>query len=136
MKSIKLFYFNHNQNWGDQYSPVICQMLSGCPIVHAQPGKCDMMAVGSILTRLKEVFFPSGFMSGALVLSNRSANTKPVTLYMPFAARRPPKSSLMLRPQPLAIPVCFVICFRPAVLLYCLYHFHNYCFEKADYFKC
>lgn len=66
---IKLHYSSSKPNWGDQLSPVICQLISGRPIVHAKPNNCDLMAIGSILDRAKEHFFTkkihiwgSGFM--------------------------------------------------------------------------
>jgi len=57
MQPIKLHYSSSKLNWGDQLSPVICKMVSGRDIIHAKPGKCDMMAIGSILSRAREHMF-------------------------------------------------------------------------------
>lgn len=57
MKTIKLHYSSSKENWGDRISPVICKMVSGCEVVHAKVTDCDMIAVGSILSRVKEHIF-------------------------------------------------------------------------------
>ena len=55
--TIKLHYSSSKTNWGDQLSPVICQLLSGCEIQYGKISNCDMIAIGSILSRAKEHFF-------------------------------------------------------------------------------
>ncbi|NIV12550.1 MAG: polysaccharide pyruvyl transferase family protein [Aliifodinibius sp.] len=57
MPPLKLHYSRSKKNWGDQLSPVICQMLSGREVVYAKPSKCDLVAIGSILSRVKEGLF-------------------------------------------------------------------------------
>lgn len=56
-RPIKLHYSASKPNWGDQLSPAICKLLSGRDVVYAKVGNCDLIAIGSILSRLKEVFF-------------------------------------------------------------------------------
>ncbi len=57
MQTIKLYYSSSKQNWGDQLSPVICKTISGCDVVYAKVTDCDMIAIGSILSRVKEHIF-------------------------------------------------------------------------------
>ena len=57
MSPLKLYYSSSKNNWGDRLSPVICQMLSGREVVYAKPSKCDLIAIGSILSRIKESIF-------------------------------------------------------------------------------
>lgn len=56
-KVIKLHYSRSKPNLGDQLSPVICKMVSGCEIVHSKVGQCDLLAIGSVLDRVKEHIF-------------------------------------------------------------------------------
>ncbi len=57
MQTIKLYYSSSKKNWGDQLSPIICKEISGCNIVFAKITDCDMIAIGSILSRIKEHIF-------------------------------------------------------------------------------
>lgn len=57
MQTIKLHYSSSKRNWGDQLSPIICKIISGCDVVYADVSDCDMIAIGSILSRVKEHFF-------------------------------------------------------------------------------
>lgn len=45
------------RNFGDWLSPVLCELLSGRQIVHARPNRCDLVAVGSILAKVKNRFW-------------------------------------------------------------------------------
>jgi len=53
MKPLKLFWHDSKTNFGDWLSPALCEILSGRPVVHAKPTKCDLIAVGSVLHRAK-----------------------------------------------------------------------------------
>jgi hypothetical protein len=57
MKPLKLYWStslkNNKKNFGDWLSPILCERLSGRRVVHAKPNKCDLIAVGSILQRVK-----------------------------------------------------------------------------------
>jgi len=44
---------NGGKNFGDWLSPMLCEVLSGMKVVHALPGECDLMAIGSILGKAK-----------------------------------------------------------------------------------
>ncbi|MFA5516687.1 MAG: polysaccharide pyruvyl transferase family protein [Desulfuromonadales bacterium] len=61
MKSLKLYWStslqNGRKNFGDWLSPVLCEALSGLPVVHAYPNRCDLMAIGSILAKAKNHFW-------------------------------------------------------------------------------
>lgn len=57
MEKIKLHYSSGKENFGDRISPVICKMVSGCDVVHAKITDCDMVAIGSILSRAGEHIF-------------------------------------------------------------------------------
>jgi pyruvyltransferase len=39
-------------NAGDWFSPLICERLSGRPVVYTPPNQCDLVATGSLLKRL------------------------------------------------------------------------------------
>ncbi len=53
MKRLKLFWSRgHEPNAGDWFSPLICARLSGRRIDYADPRRCDLVAVGSLLGRL------------------------------------------------------------------------------------
>ena len=55
MKALKLFWSRgHERNAGDWFSPLICERLSGRPVVYADPRRCDMAAAGSLLARLNK----------------------------------------------------------------------------------
>lgn len=61
MRELKLYWStslqNGRKNFGDWLSPVLCEALSGMRIVHARPNKCDLMALGSILSKAKNHFW-------------------------------------------------------------------------------
>ncbi len=42
------------RNAGDWYSPLLCERLSGRPVLYADPKSCDLVAAGSILHRLRK----------------------------------------------------------------------------------
>ena len=55
MKALKLFWSRgHERNAGDWFSPLICERLSGRPVVYADSRYCDLVAVGSLLGRLRK----------------------------------------------------------------------------------
>lgn len=54
---IKLHYSSSKKNWGDQLSPVICKLVSGREALYAKITNCDMVSIGSILSRAKEHLF-------------------------------------------------------------------------------
>ena len=51
---VKLYWSSSKRNFGDWLSPAICRILSGRPVEHALPNKCDLVAIGSILGRVKQ----------------------------------------------------------------------------------
>lgn len=57
MKPLKLYWSsslkNGRKNFGDWLSPVLVQHLSGREVVHAAPNDADLVAIGSILQRVK-----------------------------------------------------------------------------------
>lgn len=57
MSPLKLCWSSSKKNFGDWLSPVICGHLSGRPVVHADPERCDLIAIGSVLSRVKEGWF-------------------------------------------------------------------------------
>ncbi len=60
-KPLKLYWSsglkNGKKNFGDWLSPVLCEAVSGRKVEYAKPRSCDMVAVGSILHRLKNHFW-------------------------------------------------------------------------------
>ena len=61
MESIKLYWFQGTneagKNFGDWLSPKLCEAISGRQVVYAPIKKCDMIAIGSIIHRLKNHFW-------------------------------------------------------------------------------
>ena len=61
MKPLKLHWSSGlkdgHKNLGDWLSPLLCERLSGRPVVHASPRRCDLVAVGSVLHRIKNSRF-------------------------------------------------------------------------------
>ncbi|MTI63687.1 polysaccharide pyruvyl transferase family protein [Methylophaga sp.] len=54
VKPIKLHWSQSKPNFGDALSPLICEAVSGREVIYAKPAKADMVAIGSLLHRLKE----------------------------------------------------------------------------------
>ena len=51
---IRLYWFNLNENFGDQLSPMLCRALSGREVGHTEDfKKCDLVAIGSILHMIR-----------------------------------------------------------------------------------
>ncbi len=61
MKPIKLYWSstlkNGRKNVGDWLSPALVELLSGRPVIHARPNDCDLVAIGSLLQRVKHHFW-------------------------------------------------------------------------------
>ena len=57
MKPLRLYWSSSKPNFGDALSPLICARVSGRQIVHAEVGRCDLVALGSLLQRVKEHFW-------------------------------------------------------------------------------
>lgn len=61
MKPIKLYWSSGlkkgRKNVGDWLSPALVELLSGHPVIHAGPNACDLVAIGSILQRVKHHFW-------------------------------------------------------------------------------
>lgn len=54
MRPIALHWSRSKPNFGDALSPLICARVAGRPVVWAPPERCDLIAIGSLLQRLKE----------------------------------------------------------------------------------
>lgn len=61
MKPIKLYWTrgekDGGKNFGDWLSPKLCEAISGKSVQYAPAKKCDMIAIGSILQRLRNHFW-------------------------------------------------------------------------------
>lgn len=55
--TLKLHWASGKPNFGDWLSPALVALLSGRTEEHASPGRCDLIAVGSILHRLGHRWF-------------------------------------------------------------------------------
>ena len=53
-QKIKLYWAHSKPNFGDCLSPLICELVSGKQIVYSKIARCDLIATGSLLGRLKE----------------------------------------------------------------------------------
>lgn len=66
---IRLYWYNNKPNFGDQLSPVLCQMLAGQDVEYSDDFElCDLVAIGSVLEHLSNsafrgVVWGSGFIS-------------------------------------------------------------------------
>lgn len=54
---IKLHWSQSKPNFGDALSPLICEVVSGRKVIYATPAQADLIAIGSLLHRLKEGWF-------------------------------------------------------------------------------
>jgi len=54
VKPIALHWSRSKPNFGDALSPLVCERIAGRPVVWAPPERCDVIAIGSLLQRLKE----------------------------------------------------------------------------------
>lgn len=52
-KPIKLHWASSKPNFGDYLSPLIVAHVSGREVVHSAPGEADLIAIGSLLQRVK-----------------------------------------------------------------------------------
>jgi len=61
MQPIKLYWFQGTneagKNFGDWLSPKLCEAISGRQVVHTPIKNCDIIAIGSIIHRLKNHFW-------------------------------------------------------------------------------
>ncbi|MCL4758101.1 MAG: polysaccharide pyruvyl transferase family protein [Rhodocyclaceae bacterium] len=57
MKPLAVHWASSKPNFGDVLSPLICARVSGREIVWAPPERCDVLALGSLMQRLKERFW-------------------------------------------------------------------------------
>ena len=57
MRPIALHWSRSKPNFGDALSPLICARVAGRPVVWAPAERCDVIAIGSLLQRLKEHFW-------------------------------------------------------------------------------
>jgi hypothetical protein len=72
MKPLHVHWSSSKPNFGDALSPLICEHLAGRPVVWASVERCDLLAVGSLMQRVKEGFWRhriniwgSGFIDSA-----------------------------------------------------------------------
>lgn len=54
VKPIKLHWARSKPNFGDMLSPLIVERVAGRPVVYAKTSECDLVAIGSLMQRLKE----------------------------------------------------------------------------------
>lgn len=61
MKPLKLYWSqglkDGGKNFGDWLSPKLCEAISGRQVIYAPVKKCDMLAIGSIIHKLKNHFW-------------------------------------------------------------------------------
>lgn len=55
-KPLVLHWSRSKPNFGDALSPLICEAVSGRKIKFAKPSQCDLIAIGSLMQRVKEGF--------------------------------------------------------------------------------
>jgi len=52
--SLKLYWSRSKPNFGDALSPLICEAVSGKQMIHAKPGHCQLVALGSLMHRFQK----------------------------------------------------------------------------------
>ncbi|MCK0507045.1 polysaccharide pyruvyl transferase family protein [Aromatoleum anaerobium] len=57
MKPLRLHWASSKPNFGDVLSPLICARVAGRSVVWAPAGECDLVALGSLMQRVKERFW-------------------------------------------------------------------------------
>jgi hypothetical protein len=57
VRPLRLYWSTSKPNFGDALSPLICARVSGRTIEHATVGRCDLIALGSLMQRVKEHFW-------------------------------------------------------------------------------
>lgn len=77
-KPIKLHWSSSKPNFGDCLSPLIVEHVSGRKVVHSVPGEADLIAVGSLLQRVKNRWWThrthiwgSGFIEAGKMVRSR-----------------------------------------------------------------
>lgn len=78
MEPLKLHWASSKKNFGDWLSPALCRRLSGREVVHAEPERCELLAIGSVLGRLghgwlshRTTVWGSGFIEDRSPVSQR-----------------------------------------------------------------
>ncbi|RKZ94962.1 MAG: hypothetical protein DRQ40_04730 [Gammaproteobacteria bacterium] len=56
-KPLLLHWSSSKPNFGDALSPIICEAVSGRKIKYAKPSQCDLIAIGSLMQRIRENLF-------------------------------------------------------------------------------
>jgi pyruvyltransferase len=57
VRPLRLYWSTSKPNFGDALSPLICARVSGRVIEHAPVARCDLIALGSLMQRVKEHFW-------------------------------------------------------------------------------
>lgn len=56
-RTLRVHWASSKPNFGDHLSPLICELLSRCPVQYASPARCDLIAIGSVLQRTQEYWW-------------------------------------------------------------------------------
>ncbi|WP_321531213.1 polysaccharide pyruvyl transferase family protein [uncultured Desulfuromonas sp.] len=86
------------KNFGDWLSPVLCEAISGRKVEYAKPNQCDLVAVGSILHRLKNHFWSHRVhVWGSGLIQEQAAFSSPHN----FDAVRGKHTAALIKNQPI-----------------------------------
>ncbi len=89
---------NGQKNFGDWLSPVLCEAIAGRKVEYAKPKSCDLVAVGSILHRLKNHFWTHRVhVWGSGLIQEQAAFRSPHT----FDAVRGKYTAALIKNQPI-----------------------------------
>ncbi|MGV6826434.1 MAG: polysaccharide pyruvyl transferase family protein [bacterium] len=99
MPPLKLYWSSTKPNFGDWLSPAICEYLSGRKVVHSELKKADLMAVGSLLQRIRNRFWHKRI---AIWGSGFIADQASIKVKHQVFATRGPLSAQLLGKKPVA----------------------------------
>ncbi|MDY0189374.1 MAG: polysaccharide pyruvyl transferase family protein [Desulfuromonas sp.] len=102
MQSLKLYWSsglkNGKKNFGDWLSPLLCEAVASRHVVYAKPNRCDLVAVGSILHRLKNHFWTHRVhVWGSGLIQEQASFRSPHT----FDAVRGKNTAALIKNQPI-----------------------------------
>jgi pyruvyltransferase len=96
MQPLKLHWSHSKPNFGDWLSPAICEYLSGRRVVHARLEQADLVAVGSLLQRIKPRFWPLRQQSLQIWGSGFIGPQQPIKVRHQVCALRGPLSAELI----------------------------------------
>ncbi|MBA4720025.1 MAG: polysaccharide pyruvyl transferase family protein [Alcanivorax sp.] len=98
-KPIKLHWASSKPNFGDMLSPLIVQRISGRPVELASIRQCELVAIGSLMQRLRKRRWRRLHVWGAGFISEQ----KPCVMRHHLHAVRGPETAALLKRDPASL---------------------------------